>query len=90
VKIQTEVGFEVLMVMSMKIAVFWVVAPYSLVEVYQRFRGTCCLHHQALIALMMEAASTSETSVNFYKTTWHYNPEDSHLQTEITYMNERV
>jgi hypothetical protein len=27
-------------------AVFWVVAPCSLVEVYQRFRGTCCLHHQ--------------------------------------------
>jgi hypothetical protein len=22
-----------------KMAVFWVVAPYSLVEVYQRFRG---------------------------------------------------
>jgi hypothetical protein len=28
------------------IAVFWVVAPCSLVEVYRRFRGTCCLHHQ--------------------------------------------
>jgi hypothetical protein len=26
-------------------AVFWVVAPCSLVEVYQRFRGPCCLHH---------------------------------------------
>jgi hypothetical protein len=25
----------------MKIAVFWVVAPCSLVEVYQRFRGPC-------------------------------------------------
>jgi hypothetical protein len=25
---------------------FWVVAPCSLVEVYQRFRGPCCLHHQ--------------------------------------------
>jgi hypothetical protein len=31
----------------MKMAVFWVVAPCSLVEVYRRFRGTCCLHHQA-------------------------------------------
>jgi hypothetical protein len=31
---------------SLKIAVFWVVAPCSLVEVYQRFRGPCCLHHQ--------------------------------------------
>jgi hypothetical protein len=38
--------FEVLTAASMKIAVFWVVAPCSLVEVYQRFRGPCCLHHQ--------------------------------------------
>jgi hypothetical protein len=30
---------------------------------------------------MMEAASTSETLVNFYQTTWCYNPEDSHLHT---------
>jgi hypothetical protein len=31
----------------MNTAVFWVVAPCSLVEVYQRFRGPCCLHHSA-------------------------------------------
>jgi hypothetical protein len=30
-------------------------------------------------ALRMEAASTSETLVNFYQTTRRYNPEDSHL-----------
>jgi hypothetical protein len=41
-----QVGFEVLTAVSMKIAVFWVVAPCSLVEVYQRFRGPCCLHQQ--------------------------------------------
>jgi hypothetical protein len=36
----------------------------------------------ALIArLMMEAARTSETLVNFYRTTRRYNPEDSHLRT---------
>jgi hypothetical protein len=29
-----------------EMTVFWVVAPCSLVEVYQRFRGPCCLHHQ--------------------------------------------
>jgi hypothetical protein len=27
-------------------AVLWVVAPCSLVEFYQRFRGPGCLHHQ--------------------------------------------
>jgi hypothetical protein len=31
------------------------------------------------IALMMGAASASETSVNFYQTTQRYIPEDSHL-----------
>jgi hypothetical protein len=31
-----KVGFEVLTAVSMKIAVFWVVAPCSLVEVYRR------------------------------------------------------
>jgi hypothetical protein len=34
-----------------------------------------------MIALMMEAARTSETVVNFYQTTPNYNPEDGHLRT---------
>jgi hypothetical protein len=34
----------------------------------------------AIIALMMEAASTSETLVNFYQTTLRWNPENSHLK----------
>jgi hypothetical protein len=33
------------------------------------------------ITLMMEAASTSETLVNFYRTTRRAIPEDCHLQT---------
>jgi hypothetical protein len=32
------------------------------------------------IALMKEAVSTSETSVNFYKTTLRNIPEDGHLR----------
>jgi hypothetical protein len=36
------------------------------------------------IVLMMEAASTYETLVNFYQTTRRYNPEDSHLHTHPT------
>jgi hypothetical protein len=58
-----KLGFEVFTAVSMKIAVFWVVAPCSLA-----------------IALMMEAARTSETLVNFYQTTRSYNPEDSNLR----------
>jgi hypothetical protein len=30
----------------MKMTVFWDVAPCSLVEIYRRFRGAYCLHHQ--------------------------------------------
>jgi hypothetical protein len=36
---------------------------------------------EAAIALMMDAAHTSETSVNFYQTARRKNPEDSHLHT---------
>jgi hypothetical protein len=39
----------------LKIAVFWVVAPCSLVEVYQRFRGPCCLQRQG--------ATTQKTAI---------------------------
>jgi hypothetical protein len=34
----------------------------------------------ALIALMTEAVSTSETLDNFYETTWYNIPEGCHLQ----------
>jgi hypothetical protein len=48
------------------------------------------------IALMMEAVSTSETSVNFYQTTRRNNPEDSHprpshcplLSTVMIFIND--
>jgi hypothetical protein len=39
------------------------------------------LAHSWLIALMMEAVRTSEMFLNSYQSTWHYNPEDSHLCT---------
>jgi hypothetical protein len=54
IKIFNKVGFEVFMAASMNMAVIWVVAPCSLVEVYRRFRGACCLHHQG-VTLIMEA-----------------------------------
>jgi hypothetical protein len=43
-KSKLRARFEVLTAGSMKMAVFRVVAPSSLVEVYRRFRGICCLH----------------------------------------------
>jgi hypothetical protein len=73
------VKLQVLAAASMEMAVFWDVAPCSLVEVYRRFRGV----------LMMEAVSTSETSVNFNKTTRYNNPEDSHRQKNI-WMKKRL
>jgi hypothetical protein len=48
-------------------AVFWLVEPCSLVEVFRLFIGARCLHHQG--SLKMEAASTTETSVHFYQAT---------------------
>jgi hypothetical protein len=35
-----------------------------------------------LIALIMEAARTSETLVHFYQATRRYNPEDSHFPSQ--------
>jgi hypothetical protein len=49
----------------MKVSVFRDVAPCYMVEVF--------------ITLMVQAASISETSVNFYQTTQHRIPEDRHL-----------
>jgi hypothetical protein len=41
------VRFQVLTAMSMKMTVFWDIAPCSLVEINLYFRGTYCLHHQS-------------------------------------------
>jgi hypothetical protein len=38
-------------------AVFWVVVSCCLVEVYGRFRGACCLHHQDKTTRLHETTS---------------------------------
>jgi hypothetical protein len=43
-----------------------------------------CLHGEKIIALMMEAVRTSETSVHFNVSTRRYIPEDSKLLTTNT------
>jgi hypothetical protein len=56
----------------MKMAVFWAAAPCSLLK----FTDVS----EVLVAMIMKAESTSETSVNFYQTTLRNNPQDSRLQ----------
>jgi hypothetical protein len=58
-----------------KMAVVWIVTLCSLVE----FTDVS----EVLAALMMEAASTCDTSVNFYQTTQRNNPEGSHHNTHL-------
>jgi hypothetical protein len=62
-------------------AVFRVVAPYSLVGVYHRFQWYLLFPSSGLVIVMMEAASTSDKLIDFYQTSRRYNPEDSHLHT---------
>jgi hypothetical protein len=55
------------------------VRPISLPWVTDSYITARFLSPGLLIALMMEAARTSETLVNFYQITRCYNPEDSNL-----------
>jgi hypothetical protein len=57
----------------LKMIAFWNIAPYSLVEVDRRFRGSYYLHHHVTL---MEAVGlrTSETSFYFNETTQRYIP----------------
>lgn len=51
--------------MIAKMRVFRVVAPCAMIDVYQCFGVSCCLHHQG--DLMKEAGRTSEMVVNLYQ-----------------------
>jgi hypothetical protein len=64
-----NVVFQVLTSVSMKMAVFWVVVPCNLAEVYWRCR-------------YLSASIISETSVVFYQTTRCNNSEDGHLRND--------
>jgi hypothetical protein len=70
----------------MKTTVFWDVVQCSLVEVYRRFRSVSSF----IISLMMKAASTSETSVNFNQTTWRDILEDSQFIPTLVQTNNEL
>jgi hypothetical protein len=44
-------------------AVFWVVAPCSLVEVYKCFRGPCYLHHHHPDPIRLHGDITQKTAI---------------------------
>jgi hypothetical protein len=46
---------------------------------WQKFADVSEVLAASIIRAMLEAASTSETSADFYRTTRHNNPEDRHL-----------
>jgi hypothetical protein len=64
-------------------AAFWVVALCNLVEVTDVSE---VLAASIIRAMMVE--STSETSENFYQTTWRCNPEDNHLPTDAVRISD--
>jgi hypothetical protein len=69
------VRYEVLTATGMKKAIFWDVAPCSLVDTDRHF-----------ITLKMEAVSSSETSINIYQTAQCYIPQDGHLEVRLTFI----
>ena len=40
----SSVKYDILIVVTMKIAIVWYVTQCDLIEFYQHFRGICCLH----------------------------------------------
>jgi hypothetical protein len=77
--IQAEllVRYQVLTAASVKVTVFWDIAPCSLVEIDRRFRRTIAL-------MMMEAESISEESVYLYEITRRYIPKAVIFRRNIT------
>jgi hypothetical protein len=73
------VRFQVLTAASMMFrAVFWVVLPCKMI-VDQRFRGTCCLHHQGWISRVTEGSRFYRSRV----TRWSVVVGDDRLGTDF-------
>jgi hypothetical protein len=63
------IRFQVLKAASMKMSVFWVVAPCSLAEVYRRFRISCYLHHQGALDFKVIQEVSAILSITVFRTT---------------------
>jgi hypothetical protein len=65
------------------------VSKTKLVDIWGGKKNFTILNYNA-IALIMEAVNTSETSANFYETTWRSIPEDSHLVRPLIFFEKKV
>jgi hypothetical protein len=63
--IVNEVRFNILAETSVKITVYWDVAPRILEEMFRRFGGACCLHHQ--VAYCLAASVIMGRMINAYR-----------------------
>jgi hypothetical protein len=61
--------FRMFSTIHIKVKVFWLLMPHSVVVRYQHFRVPCYL-------LKLEAAWSSKTLVLYCNTMWHHNPEE--------------
>jgi hypothetical protein len=82
IKAWHSVRFQVLTAACMNVTVFGAFMLPSLVDtrIYRRLWGA------VLIRATMKAASTSETSVNFYETTRCSTPEDDHFRMTFLFL----
>jgi hypothetical protein len=74
-------GFEVFIVVTLKVTIFWDVMSCRLVHHYWYFRGTYASSFRVddSSALKMKAALPSRMSMTVYQRTCHHVPEDSNL-----------
>jgi hypothetical protein len=89
-----EYVLENLRRLSLKSDIFWDITPCSPLKVNRRFWGTYRLHlqgrriirarNQHETDVQAEAICSSETSVDFQRTIWHYIPEDSTLHNRTS------
>lgn len=63
--------------------VLWYVTLRYLVDVYRRFRGTCCIHFWGLLCLKMEIACSSKMLLNICQTTQCEITEKSDLHIKF-------
>jgi hypothetical protein len=75
----------------MKTTMLRAVTPCGLLETLRLSYSACRLLAGFLVGLLldlkMESIRFFETSIDFYRTTWHLNPEDRNIQ--FTYLNNQ-